>query len=618
MTRPAHEPRDRPGLAGDEEGASLVFAAITLFALTTAIMFVYQVGMVSADRMQIQGAADAAAYSAAQVEANALNAIGQLNDGMAYLNYSLLRHTVDTVVYGTMREFGRKNPQPLGRHSWVLMGGDREASLPGGGGGQSGYEGWLRWEHTYRRLRETLPRGKQWVADLHHAGRMVLAATPKLVRDAACRIAALNGATHVAVSADLDLAFRVAGGGASSSGAFLEAQGTGGPFHESLYERYGRRRFPEVEDVSGGSARGKLADAARGLPERDWWSSAQGGLAGEYTQTRLCWNKKDWDHRPGLTDHDQTPYNQFRRGPPNAHWHRQHGHMWIEEVQFPDGTTVALPFSDGHRGTSGDDPLGGHYEDDTELHDRAKGSGQPKHPMGVRVLNGDLAAKPNPDHHHEVPCHTCDPYLQPRGEWSEVRASSNTVAGDLRRFFQLRWDSGFVPRPLRVDPNLFRNGITVVAWRPGRGLGSLFPASEWGMISVATAQVGYQTDQGVKPLTRLGGDAAEFDGERVPAARQQGGDPNYRNLFFSADSSKGVRFGARLAPVGRELSWHPDLADGSGLKKLLGGEVTWYRVAEGQDPSAEVPAELSGGGFGKLAEFVSPDPAQGGLEAFWH
>src|SRR5690606_4064763 len=232
-------------------------------------------------------------------------------------------------------------------------------------------------------------------------GRMVLAATPKLVRDAACRIAALNGATHVAVSADLDLGFRV-DGGSSGSGGFLEAQGTGGPFHESLYERYGRRRFPEVDDVSGGGARGDVADSARGLPERDWWSSAQGGLAGDYSQTRLCWNKKDWDHRPGLTDHDETPYNQFRRGPPNAHWHFEHGHMWVEEIQLPDGSTMQVPMMDMHSGKDGDDPLGGHYDDDTELHDRAKGSGTPQ--VGTRVVNGDLASHPNPDHHYTYPC----------------------------------------------------------------------------------------------------------------------------------------------------------------------------------------------------------------------
>ena len=40
--------------------------------------------------------------------------------------------------------------------------------------------------------------------------------------------------------------------------------------------------------------------------------------------------------------------------------------------------------------------------------------------------------------------------------------------------------------------SLLRSGITVVTWRKARELGSTFPASDWGMLAVASAAVGYQ------------------------------------------------------------------------------------------------------------------------------
>ena len=57
--------RELEKLAREEEGASLVFASITLFAVSMSIVFVYQMGLVSTDRLTVQNAADAAAYSAA-------------------------------------------------------------------------------------------------------------------------------------------------------------------------------------------------------------------------------------------------------------------------------------------------------------------------------------------------------------------------------------------------------------------------------------------------------------------------------------------------------------------------------------------------------------------------
>ena len=63
------------------------------------------VGMNSGDHIQLQGAADAAAYSGALVEAESLESIAFLNDGMAFVYYAECRYTIDAIVYATLHAF---------------------------------------------------------------------------------------------------------------------------------------------------------------------------------------------------------------------------------------------------------------------------------------------------------------------------------------------------------------------------------------------------------------------------------------------------------------------------------------------------------------------------------
>ena len=64
-----------PRFWGDESGQAIVFGALTLFILVLAVVVVYNVGAVVAERMQLQQAADAAATAGAQIEANAISSI---------------------------------------------------------------------------------------------------------------------------------------------------------------------------------------------------------------------------------------------------------------------------------------------------------------------------------------------------------------------------------------------------------------------------------------------------------------------------------------------------------------------------------------------------------------
>ncbi|GAH31786.1 unnamed protein product, partial [marine sediment metagenome] len=219
-------------MSSDEGGASLIFAAMTLFPLTLSIMYVYQMGLVSADRIQMQTAADSAAYSAAQVEANALNAIGQVNDAMAYVNYINLRYTIDAIVYSTLNAYEQSPMSPPVSNStgYVLM---------GGSGGP--WEGKARFNHIQTIINGPMQESKNLVVDLHYAARIIMEATPDLAMQTAADIAAFNGAEEIAFSQDLELAFRESrpGSGAATDKGYGFASTDVARLDASMAERYG-------------------------------------------------------------------------------------------------------------------------------------------------------------------------------------------------------------------------------------------------------------------------------------------------------------------------------------------------------------------------------------------
>ena len=186
-------------LHADESGSSLVFAAITFFGLAMSTLMVYQLGMISAERVRIQNAADAAAYSGAVVEANNLNVMGQLNDGMAYVHYNLLRYVIDCTIYRTLETYDTHHTRvgSLGFFPPSFGPGINPAGDPTPGnanqypptaentiapgwvqlGDAAEFDGRLLTADGIQNFPTLINQGKTWLADLAEAQRELLART---------------------------------------------------------------------------------------------------------------------------------------------------------------------------------------------------------------------------------------------------------------------------------------------------------------------------------------------------------------------------------------------------------------------------------------------------------
>ena len=582
----------------------MLFACLTFFALSLSIMFVFQVGLISTDRIQMQNAADAAAYSGALVEANSLNAIAQLNDGMAYLHYTLLRYVVDSTVVRTLESYER-------HHSWVqtqpgrfLQVGQGDGSItlslfgdpvnglrPGnsyGPGAENtrvypwvmlGDPGeWSARQAHIQHLETLIGRGKTWLGDLRDAQRVIVAVTPRLVRDMAVTIGRGNGASHVSVSADLERAFQV---GTTDDDGWMEMRGSSGGGTNALTQNMWTRYTERTLEVDGTT--------------RPWptWFDAPNGRTQDspgYYQIRLCWNKNDWGHsrRP-----DQFhPGMGFPEDAPNGHWHCRHAHR----VQ----ADATIPVTISHGGIESGQELpceangfgGGHPADDTPLH--------------------SLAVDPFAQSHHAVvPCPTCAGQRNgPGTTWSDVKKGWRDATNQSGMNLGVTAD---FPRPIMPRASLLKSGVTVAAWRDSHAIGQIFPGSPWGMLGIATAQVGVFDDQDrVLLLQSLAQQTATYGGGRtIPVA--DASDP--RSFFYSRDQNRGMRFGARLVPVAGKQGlspWHPALVD-NGLDQMIGPNPSrWANtgtVALEQPPARDWSA---------LPAFLRVQSEAQLREAMWH
>ena len=83
----------------DESGAALVVTVSVFLFLYLAILGVYAIGMNVRNRIHLQNACDAAAYSAAVVQADALSRIATLNRAMSWTYCQMIKRQMDYVVH---------------------------------------------------------------------------------------------------------------------------------------------------------------------------------------------------------------------------------------------------------------------------------------------------------------------------------------------------------------------------------------------------------------------------------------------------------------------------------------------------------------------------------------
>lgn len=86
-------------LAKDEDGVALVVTLAVFFFIYLVCMGVYAVGTNVRERIHLQNACDAAAYSAAVVQADTLSRIATINRAMSWTYVQMTRRQMDYIVY---------------------------------------------------------------------------------------------------------------------------------------------------------------------------------------------------------------------------------------------------------------------------------------------------------------------------------------------------------------------------------------------------------------------------------------------------------------------------------------------------------------------------------------
>ncbi|MBI2191790.1 MAG: Tad domain-containing protein [Planctomycetes bacterium] len=147
----------------DESGQGLFFAAISLMVLTFFAGTVYRVGFLSSTRMKVQSTADAAAFSMALTEANAMSALAWVNEGVAQTQYHLMRYAVDVVVTAVDLEYAKPGPRSPGRRPDPNVDPNQA---------QQAYD------DAYDRAQESIPAGKRYLQQLSELQDDIIAKLP--------------------------------------------------------------------------------------------------------------------------------------------------------------------------------------------------------------------------------------------------------------------------------------------------------------------------------------------------------------------------------------------------------------------------------------------------------
>lgn len=91
-------------LGRDEDGVALVFTLGAFMFIYVACASVYAVGMAVKEKLHLQGACDAAAYSAAIVQADTLSRIATVNRAMSWTYQQMTKRQMDYIVWQWLEE----------------------------------------------------------------------------------------------------------------------------------------------------------------------------------------------------------------------------------------------------------------------------------------------------------------------------------------------------------------------------------------------------------------------------------------------------------------------------------------------------------------------------------
>lgn len=161
-------------LKNDQSGQVIVMGAISAVFMVMCVMLVYNTGIVATERVDIQQTADAAAYTGALMQADALSTIAWINEGMAYIYYNIMSYAVNNIVEAT----NAKIQMDLG-------------AVP--------YDAISAYQNSYTIAADWITEGRQWMWDLSAIEYGIAIATPEMVKQEIFDIAKQNGADCVAV-----------------------------------------------------------------------------------------------------------------------------------------------------------------------------------------------------------------------------------------------------------------------------------------------------------------------------------------------------------------------------------------------------------------------------------
>jgi hypothetical protein len=161
----------------EESGQGILFAAATLLVLVGFVAFVFNIGRLLDRRTKMQIAADAAAYSGAMVEANAVSAIAWINSAMSQVYYNAMSYAKDVDMAAVAAELERRmNPN----------------GAPGGAA-------WDAYQMAYSQAATNLPMAKLWMVQLSQLENAIAIVTPRLAEEEMFAVAGRAGAERMSV-----------------------------------------------------------------------------------------------------------------------------------------------------------------------------------------------------------------------------------------------------------------------------------------------------------------------------------------------------------------------------------------------------------------------------------